>query len=99
MVAAILGEGQIEIYKMSLGGLNVQSEANHTVGDVEVEISLEVAINIPVRVDVQGVGFFRLVLHETFSDAPCEGSLCIPRKTSVPIDFTGAVLRVPVLLV
>lgn len=82
MSTTILGDGQIEIDKMSLGGLYVQSDAKHSIWEVEVKVSFEVAINVPVWVNVQGVGFFIDLFghfrHETFSDVPCEGSLCIP---------------------
>ena len=57
VVAVILGEGQIEMQKVSLGGLEVEIYSEHTVGEVQFNVTREVAIQVPEWAEVESHGF------------------------------------------
>lgn len=95
VIAAVLGEGQVEVYEMSLGRLNVSINAEHSIGEIEVEERGHVAVCVNVRVDDQSVGF-RIICHLSFFDAPCESRLNVPFKTSCPVEVLCALSHWPI---
>jgi len=80
---------------MRLAGLCVESDSNHSVGEEEIKVSGEVAVNINIWINEEGVNF---IIHNAVVHVPCERCVNVPVETSVPVSVEIAEVFGPVLL-
>lgn len=96
VTAVMLGDGEVEVKQVRLAWLHIEGDSNHAVREIEIEESLDVAINVDKRIKNQSVHFS---IHNTLSDVPSEGALQVPVKAGVPIGVRASEILVPILLV
>lgn len=96
VTAVMLGDGEVEVKQVRLAWLHIEGEPNHAIREVEIEESLDVAINVDKRIKNQSVHF---IFHNTLFYVPSEGALQVPVKAGVPIGVLASEILVPILLV
>ncbi len=67
---------------MRLGGFHEEGESNHAIGEEEIEVTCEVAVNVNIWIKEKTVNFS---IHFAIMKTPGKRCLDVPVKASVPV--------------